>query len=178
MMDNVVKKNMNKELRIPFAIMMAAVLLMVATVFLPYAVAVDTYKLQVAENPDIVIYEELNLTTKDMEMVSIFDFTKLYYTLCEELWNDSAYGIFYVVIFALLIGFTLVTGLLGIKRRPIGAIFFDVLAFGVFYFQNMDYTMRGVIPGDRYDWGIAYYLFPVAAAVVLLVTKKRMSYTE
>ena len=33
-----------------------------------------------------------------------------------------------------------------------------------FHVQNIDYTLRGVIPGDGYGWGIAYYLFPIAAA--------------
>lgn len=44
---------------------------------------------------------------------------------------------------------------------------FNLLALGVFYLQCWDYKDRGIVPSDLYKWGIAYYIFYIAAFVVI-----------
>lgn len=161
------KKAMKKALKLPAIIALLATLLMVICVFLPYATVTEEKAEWCDTYPDYVVYEELNMTAKDIKNVSIFDFTRIYYTLCEQLWHDSFYGIFYVAIMGLILGFALIAALFALGRKPIGVMIFAGASMGVFHVQNLDYTMRGVIPGSNYDWGMAHYLFPVAATVAV-----------
>lgn len=166
-MDKNAKNQIKKQLTTPALIALIAAVLMVLSVFLPYGVAIGDRAEWIEEHPDYVVYEELNLTASDMKNVSILEYTRIYYTMCEELLHDSFYGTFYLAIFCLIVGLSAIAGLFALGRKPIGTMIFALMAMGVFQLQNMDYTMRGILPGTYYDWGIAHYLFPVAVAVAL-----------
>lgn len=166
-MDKNTKNQIKKQLTIPALIALIATVFMVVSVFLPYGVAIDERAEWIEEHPDYIVYEDLNLTAKDMKNVSILEYTRIYYTLCEELWHDSFYGIFYLTIFCLIVGLSVIAVLLAYGRKPIGTIIFALMAMGVFQIQNTDYTMRGILSRTYYDWGIAHYLFPLAVAIVL-----------
>ena len=61
----------NNKLFIPFIIALIGTILMVATVFLPYATAIDDHAESIKENPDAVVYEELDMTAQDMMNISM-----------------------------------------------------------------------------------------------------------
>ena len=146
-------KNLKNNLFIPFIIALIGTLLMVATVFLPYATAIDDHAENIKDNPDAVVYEELDMTAQDMMHISMVEYANVYSNLADQLFGDSSYGVFFVVLVALIGG--------------IAIIIFNILSFGVFSLQNWDYTDRGVIPSSSYDWGAGYYIFYVAAFVTL-----------
>lgn len=169
-MDKNTKNKIKKQLTTPALIALIAAVFMVASVFLPYGVAIDERAEWIKEHPDSVVYEDLNITASDMKNVSILEYTRIYYTLCEELWHDSFYGVFYLAIFCLIVGLSVIARLFAWGRKPIGTILFTLMSMGVFQIQNTDYTMRGILPGAYYDWGVAHYLFPIAVAVALVAS--------
>lgn len=88
-MDKNTKNQIKKQLTVPAIVAMIATVFMIASVFLPYGVAIDERAEWIEEHPDSVVYEDLNITASDMKNVSILEYTRIYYTLCEELWHDS-----------------------------------------------------------------------------------------
>lgn len=161
-------KDLKNKLLIPFIVTVIGTLLMVVTVFLPYATAIDDHAENIKENPDAVVYEELDMTAQDMMNISMVEYANVYSNLADQLFGDPSYGIFYVVLVALIGGFALLAAFFAFLKKPIAVIIFSVLSFGVFSLQNWDYTDRGVIPSSSYDWGTGYYVFYVAAVVTLV----------
>ena len=167
-MDKITRKNLNNWLRIPFIVTLVAALIMVLCVFLPYASAKKDYAERLDEHPDVMIISDMEMTAKDVKHLSMAEYANIYYTMRNELWRDPANGVFLAVLVGLIGGFSLITVLFALGRKPVPAIIFTLLAYGVFALQNYDYTDRGVIPSSSYDWGLGYTLFPIAAIVVVI----------
>ena len=70
------------------------------------------------------------------------EYTRLYVTVADEWGFATAYLGFYVALLGLLLLFPLLTALCALLRKPIGAMLFTALTFGVSCIQNADYTMR------------------------------------
>lgn len=163
-MDNAIeKKTAPKGLLIPFLITLLSALLLVSTIFMPYASATDTFAERIDKMPDTIVDTKLNMTAEDMRHISMFEYAQAYINI-----NDVyAVGIVYVVFVAMIGAFALLTLLFALLKKPIPVIIFSVLALGTFLIQNWDYSDRGVVPGNNYDWGIAYYLFFAAFVLIL-----------
>ena len=107
-----------------------------------------------------------DMTADQLANMSMVDFARAYAALGEN--SNMPLGPIYVGLVAAIAVFALLMVLCFAKRHPIGALVFDMLAFGVFSLQNADYASRGVVPSANYDWGIAYYvLFAVLAVAAL-----------
>ena len=164
-MEEIIKKK--DTLLIPFILALAGSLIMVISIFLPYATATEEQAERFETYPDTVIVEELGLTAKDMVNISMFTYARVYVTISEEAWGEPVSGIFYAVIVGVIALFSGLALLFSILKKPIPIMIFDIIATVIFIFQCQDYTGRGVIPSDSYNWGIAYYIFFIAAVVVL-----------
>ena len=176
-MDQTTKHNLNRQLRQPVYAILAAALVMLLCVFLPYGTATGERRDWIDAHPDSIIEESLGLTAQDLAQVSTVEYTRLYVTVADEWGFATAHLGFYVALLGLLLLFPLLTALCALLRKPIGAMLFTALTFGVFCIQNADYTMRGILPSDNYSWGIAHTLWPIAAAAafagsVWLLVKK------
>ena len=173
----------NSKLLVPFIAAMVGAILMILTIFMPYATAIDEQAENIKNNPDAIVYEELNMKATDIKDVSMVEYVNIYTNLGEQLFGNASFGMLYVVLLGLIVGFALLAAIFSFIKKPIAVIIFDILAFGVFSMQNFDYTDRGVIPSSSYDWGLGYYIFYVAAvltlagAVWMLVTKVGMNKT-
>ena len=110
----------------------------------------------------------MGLYAKDMKNVSLVKYAQIYFCISEEYWHDSAYGIFYIILVALVGGSALIAALFVLGKKPIGSIIFGALSCGVFHLLNQDFVNRGVIPSDSYDWGITHTLFPIATVILLI----------
>ena len=99
---------------------------------------------------------------RDLKNVSLVKYAQIYFCLSEE------FGIFYIVLVALVGNGALIAVLFVLGKKPIGSIIFGTLSFGVFHLLNQDFANRGVIPSDSYDWGITHTLFPIATAAFLI----------
>lgn len=169
----------NKKEKILFITTLVGIFLMIISLFLPYSTAIGNHRKSIADNPDRVVYDELNMTADDIMNISMVKYAWIYSNMSEELWGNSGNGIFYVVLVILMLGFSLLSLMFTIKKKTVKVIVFNVLAFVVFSIENSDFSMRHVVPGDYYAHGIAYYTFYVAAIIVLcsaiftILTKNR-----
>lgn len=150
---------------LPFIVTLIGALVMVACVFLPYSTATEEQAEWIENYPDTMVMEEMNLSAANMKNVSLLKYAHIYYTMSDEYWHDSAIGVFYIVLVAMVAGGALVAALFAFKRKPLWSIIFSTISTGVFQLLNYDFTDRGVIPSDSYDWGIAHTIFPIAAIV-------------
>ena len=167
-MDKFKKEAIKKQTMLPFIIAMIGALVMVACVFLPYSTATEERAEWIDKYSDTVVLEEMDLTAADMKNVSMAKYAQIYFTMSEEYWHDSTVGIFYIVLVAFIGGGALVAVLFALGRKPIGSILFGAASYGVFHMLNWDFTDRGVIPSDSYEWGIAHTIFPIAAVILIV----------
>jgi len=170
----------NNNLKISFICLVCAALLLLIAIFLPYATAIGDHAENLKDNPDAIVYAELDMTSSDIIHISMAEYAKVYGSLGEELFYDAGMGTFYMVLVILIGGFAALALLFALLKKPVGVMVFDILAFIVFSLQNWDYTDRGVVPSRAYDWGAGYYVFYIAAVAVLagaiwmLIQKKKL----
>lgn len=158
-------------------VLLAGVLFLGATIFMPYVTATKDYKSRVAPYENVVIYGEVNMTYGDLMNVSLFDFARIYYEHGDEMWSDPSFRMVYVGFVVVLGALALVSALFAFFRKPIAVMVINLLSMGVFMLQRWDYMDRGVVPSDNYNWGIGYYIYYLiwiivfVIAVILLVAK-------
>lgn len=165
-MDNI--KAISNKLLIPFFVTLIGALFMFITIFLPYTTATEEQSERFKAYPDEIVYEKLDMTAKDMINISMVEYANVYGNLSEQIWGDTSYGIFYIALVALIGVFSLLSILFSVLKKPIAVIIFSLLSFGVFSIQNFDYTDRGVVPSNTYEWGTAYYAFYIAFAITFV----------
>ena len=76
---------------------------LIVSLFLPYASMKKEQAKEIRSEPayDTPFSDKLNYDSYDLINVSLFKYTRIYSTYSNELWGDSAHGIFYVVLFIL-----------------------------------------------------------------------------
>ena len=162
------KTKNEKTLTISKMIALFGAVLMLVCIFLPYATAIDDHAQALKENPDKVVYAEMDITAGDMVNVSMVQYANLYSKLSEQIFGSSAAGILYVVFVGLVGGFALIAALFALGKKPIAVTIFTLLSYGVFNIHSWDFTDRGVVPSTNYGWGIGYYLYFVAVAITVV----------
>lgn len=162
------RNELRKALRFPTLVALVGALMMFLCVFLPYATATAEQQAWIELNPDRSVFEEIDLTAADMKELSLTKYAYVYATMSEEIWHDPNAGILYAVLVGAVGIGALVTGLFAADCHPLCSTIFGALSYGAFQLLNFDFSDRGVIPSDSYDWGLAHDLFP-AATVILVI---------
>ncbi len=174
------KTDNRKKLTICFVALLAVTVLMTLSVLLPYGSAEKEYRESLLDNADYVIDKDLNLTAGDMVDISMVTYARVYSSASSKIFGNAGIGIIYVIFVAAIGGFSLLCVLFALLKKPIPIIIFDILSFAAFMIQRWDYVDRRVIPSSKYDWGIGYYLFIVAAilafalSIVMIIIKKKI----
>ncbi len=161
-------KKKELKLGLPGIVALLGAILMVATLFLPYATATEEYAAELNQFPDELVYSTMSITAEDVVNISMVEYVNVYINLSEVLFGSAILGYIYAGITILLGVFAWMVFLFALLKKAIPVIVFDVLATIVFLIQCWDYSSRGVIGTKAYDWGLAYYLFYVAAVVSLI----------
>lgn len=179
-MTEVIEMNQNekkgKKFLYPFLVMLIGSIMLIATLFVPFASATGDYKEYLEEYSDSMYAEELNMTNGEAINISLFEFARIY-SVAAEMGMSKSISIACMVIIAAFGAFALLTLLFSVLKKPIPAIIFNLLTFAVFRITKWDFNDRGVIPSSRYDWGMAEYfcylgvVVLVVGAVALLVVK-------
>lgn len=162
---------------IPVMVGIVCAALMVVALFLPYATVTSEGVAYLENHFGQSVMQGFDLTTDQMTNMSLVDFACAYLALVEHSYQQLS--CIYMGLVVAMGSAALLMALCFAKKRPIGALVFDVLVFGIFSLQNADYASRGVVPSANYDWGITYYLVFAAlavaalAAVWLIVEKRR-----
>ena len=156
-----------KRLLIPFFIVLAGSLLLIATLFVSFASATEDYKGYLQEHPDGMYTEELEMTNKEAVNLSLFEFGRIY-AKTAELGMSKEVSITCLVIISVFAVLVILTAIFSVLKKPIAIIVFNLLSLGVFRVIMWDFDDRGVVPNNNYDWGVAYYFCYIGAAVVFI----------
>lgn len=171
------KSSLDKRMLAPWIVAMVAALAMASSLFLPYATAKGDMREMSQVAGELI---NGNLTNPSM-----FEFSRIYMDqIGESISAIQTYVTIGLTIAIVVSG--LLTLLFAALKKPIAVIVFDALAFLAFLAQNFDFSDRGVVPSDNYNWGAGYYvlfaaaILTLAAAIWMFVVKwqstKRMSY--
>lgn len=177
-MTKIPKENEGKTAKtISSIISILGALLLVVAFFLPYATGTDEYKERIEANPEGVSIESIGMTNADAVDISMMEYTRVY--MSAEMLGVSEFYLIYVPFMAGLLACALLALLFAALRKPIPVIVFSALTLGLSLFLNWDFEDRGVVPSSLYDWGVAKWIYLVAAVIAiagaawLLVVKMR-----
>lgn len=154
---------MNKQMwdKKTYIVVLVGIVLLLAGVFLPYMTAAGEMAEYIDRNPDRMEIVSENLTASDLKNIPIIRTGKLITGVYGE--DD---GLVATVILLVLGGLGTLTALFAVLKKPIAAVVFDLLAFGGFVFFN-GVMKEDFIGGDKYAWGMGFYVIIVALVVVM-----------
>ena len=158
------KAVIRQKTTLPFVVALLGAILMVVSLFLPYAVATGEYAEMIELYPEDILLEEMNLTAEDMRVISLMEYAHIWYTLRDEFW-DPMEGILRAGLAVITGMFTLIAALAAWGRKPILIGLFTGCAVGIFELQNWFYAEESIVPSDLYECGIAHTIFPVVAII-------------
>lgn len=168
----------SRRLPYPFLMVLIGAVLLLATLFMPYATATREHKERLLSHPDYVVIPELGMTNKGAVHMSLVDYTRVYGVAIGQ-GRQKEVAVAGIVIILAFAVFSALTLLMSICKRPIAIIVFEALALVAFQVIHFDFEDRGVIPSSSYQWGMANYLFYIlellilAGAVWMLVEKRK-----
>lgn len=176
-MSKVVDSNTN-GLKISVMIAIIGALLMMTSLFMPYATAKEEHKEYLTADVTNTYLEEIDMTNADAVDLSLVEFVRIYAEMAEQgIQEDACIACIVIIgVYAVFVGLTI---LLALSKKSIGTIVFDILAVISYAIIHFDFEDRGVIPSDLYDWGFASsvtYIFAVmviVGAIWLLIEKRK-----
>lgn len=169
---------MNSKMKVTFIATVIASLVIIVTLFLPFASATESNREQLLENSELGSLVDTGLTNEDLTDVSLFEYVRVYSYLAENEYTRAVAIVCISTIIAFAF-FAVMTFLFSILKKPIAIIIFDVLTMLDFLIIRFDYSSRGVVPSRSYNWGFANYiiiifgLLVLAGAIVMLVEKRK-----
>lgn len=159
------------------------VLIAVIGLFLPYEKSIGNHRKKLQSNPDAMYMQEVRITNKDAIDISIVENLKVY---CYGMNNNSNVSwmkgecIINFVITITMIASIVLIFLFALLKKEVVAIIFDILLALSSLAMNFDIVGRGVIPSNKYTYGISYYLYGIIAVaificlIVSIVQKKKL----
>lgn len=142
-------------------------LLVVVAFFLPYASAKADYRKILENFPQQIYMQEIGMTNADAMDISLLEFARVYGAFAESSGQIGAVGTIVVVMISLVGLFSLLTLIFAALRKPIVILIFNCLTFGTVYLLSWDFQDRGALPNNSYDFGMAYYIYYIGAALIL-----------
>lgn len=161
-MDKIAKKTLNEKLKLPFIVALIGVLILVVGMFLPYITAVGEMGEYIEKYPDRIEIKELELTANDLKDIPVISVSQIITGIYGE--DDGAIANVIVMVFC---GFSALTALFVILKKPIAVMIFELLSCGVFAFLS-EYMKEDFIDPDKYAWGIGYTVIQAALAIVFV----------
>lgn len=162
-----------KKFNIFKIIIIIACLILFIGLILPYESAIGEHKEYLEKNPDKMNIKEVNITNKDAVDISIIENFRVYsYGMNNNAGNSwiAQESTINFVLTIVLIASSILVLLFTLFNKRVLSIIFDILLFGSSIMMNFDIVSRGVIPSDKYTYGISYYLYPVLAVIILVAT--------
>lgn len=160
-------QNKNRKVLYPFLAMLIGSLMLVATLFMPFASATEDYKERLEQYADGMYVVELDMTNEEAINISLYEFARMY-SVTAKMEALKSVSIACIVIIAAFGVFALLTVLFSTFKKSIPAIIFNLFALAAFEITKWDFEIRGVIPNSRYDWGIAQYICYIGIIVVMV----------
>lgn len=153
----------------PKVIALIGSLLLMITIFLPFASATDNYKQRLMSYPEQMHTEEIKMTNKDAVNISLFEFGQVYaYTV-----NLHGYETISIICLTMIVAYVVFSALAilwSILNKPIALLITNLLAFGIFNLMKWDFKDRGVIANSNYHFGIAQIICLFAFLMICLAS--------
>ena len=156
----------DKKIKIPFLICLITTIIMLISLFLPYASATEEYSKALDAATNSIIDAKHGLTTDNVRNISLYDFARLYGENSSEFFGNNE-GYIYVGIVSAIGIFAALATIFTLFKKGTPIIIFTILSALIYWFNCFDFSFRGVIPSDAYIWGYGCYVFYVAAALTL-----------
>lgn len=142
-------------------------LLVVLAFFLPYASAKADYRKILENFPQQIYMQEIGMTNADAMDISLLEFARVYGAFATSSGQIGTVGTIVVVMISLVGLFSLLTLIFAALRKPIVILIFNCLTFGAVCLLSWDFQDRGALPSNSYDFGMAYYIYYIGAALIL-----------
>lgn len=149
------------------------VLMLIAIIglFLPYEKSIGNHRIKLQSNPDAMYMQEVKITNKDAIDISIVENLKVYcYGMNDNsgvLWMKGECVINFVITITMIVSIVLIF-LFVLLKKDLVVIIFDILLALSSLAMNFDIIDRGVIPSNKYTYGISYYLYGIIAVAILI----------
>lgn len=160
------KENCRHALRLPYLVMLAAAIIVVASFFLPLATANEEHAEYLRKYAGKLSILEIEMTNEDMIHMSMYEYSRVYGVIYNTV--DKTLGTVLMVIIGAAGILSFVTLLFVLFKKLIAVFIFNALTLGAYYLVTWDFKDRGVILNSNYDWGIAYYLYYIGIAAVFV----------
>ncbi|MBE7058649.1 MAG: hypothetical protein E7387_06065 [Ruminococcaceae bacterium] len=160
-------KKAKNNLLIPFIVVLIGSVMLIVTLFLPFASATEEYAEHLQKYSDEMYAVGIDMKNEEAIDISLLEFIKVYAATADLGMSQDVAVVCLVIIFAFIL-FAILTVLFSVFKKPIPAIIFNLLSFGVFWVIRWDFEDRGVIPSSNYDWGIAGTFCYVGIVVVMI----------
>lgn len=145
----------------PFVLSLIGALAMIVSLLLPYASVTKESGMRELENVDLG-----GITSSEVLDPSMVKFATSYSKLAKAGFGSEAIATVTIVLTCLIAACAVLALLFALLRKGVPTLVFGVLAFLLFLAQNWDFSDRGVVPSDTYDWGLGYYVFFLAAVLL------------
>lgn len=153
---------------IPFIVSLVGALILVAAFFLPTFSSTAERRESLEDFADEIDYdfEAAGMTYRDTMDISLFEFLKVYMAEAKEDGGDEATVV--VAVFAAIEILALLVLLFAALKKAIPLLIFNCLTFGVFRLLIFGFEMDDNIARFGYNWGISYYLYHIAPAIIVV----------
>lgn len=162
-----------KKFNIIKLIVIIATIILFIGLILPYQSAIGEHKEYLEKYPDAMNIKEVEITNKDAINISILKNLKVYNYTMNNIHNNSWISgeatINFVIIIVLIISIIFVL-LFTLFNKRVLTIIFDIILLASTLLMNYDIVSRGVIPSDNYTYGISFWLYPILAILILILT--------
>ena len=159
-MDKVMKKSLNKRLKLPFVVVLIGVLILIAGMFLPHMTATGELAEYIEKYPDRIEIEEFDMTASDLKNIPMV----LMGRIAASAYNEEE-GILFNVIVIVFASLSALTALFVILKKPIAVMIFELITCGSFAVLNLA-TTADFFSADKYARGIGYYAIVLAFVIV------------
>ena len=169
------EKNSTKGITFAKLFAFLGAVVMIVSVFLPYASATDKYRQNLDDAQEIADsidlgeldeYNESDIKASEMKDVSLFKFIKMYYNMTKGFTNAVKYT--YVVLLGGILVTALLAGIFALAKKATPIVIFSIISFIGFWIMHKDFTSRGVVPSSYYNWGTGYFLFFAGFALAII----------
>ena len=152
---------------------------LIGSFFLPFIGSTKEYKEYLELFGDKKAFASSDITISEMSEISLFEYTRLYFEVGEEVYGRKEAAIIYTVLLGSIGVFGILSLLWSLLKKPILLALNSILTGLALYVILWDFKDRGIMPDKQRVWGASYYIiFPLAAillicAIWMFIAKKK-----
>lgn len=153
----------NKKAKIiPFIIALLGSVAVVAAFFLPFASASGDYREMLSAFSYNTTVGGVNISASEAADISMFSFARIYTAI------GGSFGIVYGILIYALGALSALTLIFAIFKKAIPTIIFDIATLAALCLMIWDFSDRGLLPSDSYNYGAGFYIYLLGLTAALV----------